>query len=78
MPTIVSSEKKCKNSKLVILHQNICSLSEKITELDVLLSLELKCVDVICPTEHWQSDQKLNCTNIVDFKLVSAFCKSSS
>jgi hypothetical protein len=40
--------------------------------------LELKHVDVICLTEHWQSDQKLNCTNIVDFGLVSAFCRSSS
>jgi predicted outer membrane repeat protein len=44
----------------------------------VLLCSELKHVYVICLTEHWQSDQKLNCTNIVDFKLVSAFCRSSS
>jgi hypothetical protein len=29
MPTVVSSEKKCKNCKLVILHQNICSLRKK-------------------------------------------------
>jgi hypothetical protein len=28
--------------------------------------------------EHWQSDKKLICTNIVDFKLVSTFCRSSS
>jgi len=32
---------------------------------------------VICLTEHWQSYQKLNCTNIVDFNLVSTFCSSS-
>jgi hypothetical protein len=44
----------------------------------VLLCSELKHVDVICLTEHWQSDQKLNCTNIFYFKLVSAFCRSSS
>ena len=44
----------------------------------MLLWSELKHVDVICLREHWQSDQKLNCTNIVDFKLVSAFCRSSS
>jgi hypothetical protein len=44
----------------------------------VLLCSELKHVHVICLTEHWQSDQKLNCTNIVDFKLVSPFCRSSS
>jgi hypothetical protein len=50
----------------------------KTIELEVLLSSELKNVDGICLTEHWQSDQKLNCTNINAFKLVSAFCSSSS
>jgi hypothetical protein len=44
----------------------------------VLLCSELNYVDVICLTEHWQSDQKLKCTNIGDFKLVSAFCRRSS
>jgi hypothetical protein len=78
VPTGVSSEKKYKHSKLVVLHQNICSLRKKITELEVLLCSELKHVYVICLTEHWQSDQNLNCTNIVDFKLVSAFCRSSN
>jgi hypothetical protein len=27
---------------------------------------------------NWQGDLKLNSTNIVDFKLVSAFCRSNS
>jgi len=44
----------------------------------VLLCSELKHVDVICPTKHWQSDQKLDCSNNVDFKLTSAFWRSSS
>jgi exonuclease III len=70
--------KDYENSKVVILHQNMCSLSTKTTELEVLLSLELMHVTVICLTEHWLSDQKLNCINIKDFKLVSAFCRSSS
>ena len=69
---VVSSDKEHKNPKLVVLHQNICSL-RKTTELEVLLCSELKHVDVICLTEHLQSYQKLNCTNIVDFKLVSTF-----
>jgi exonuclease III len=75
---VISSDKERKNQKLVVLHQNICSLRKKTTELEVLLCSELKHVDVMCLTEHWQSDQKLNCTNIVDFKLVSASCRSSS
>jgi hypothetical protein len=74
----VSSEKECKNPKLVVLHQNICSIRKITTELEVLFYSEWKHVDVICLTEHWQSDQKLNCSNIVDFKLASAFCRSSS
>jgi len=74
---VVSSDKECKNPKLAVLHQNICSLRKKTTEFKVLLCSELKHVGVICLTEHWQSDHKLNCTNIVDFKLVSAFCRSS-
>jgi hypothetical protein len=73
---VVSSDKEHKNPKLVVLHQNICSLRKKTTELEVLLCSQLKQVAVIWLTEHWQSDQKLNCTDIVD--LVSAFCRSSS
>jgi len=74
---VVSSDKEHKNPKLVVLHQNICSLRRKTTELEVLLCSELKHVDVKCLTEHWQSYQKLNCTNIADFKFISAFCSSS-
>jgi hypothetical protein len=75
---VVSSEKECKNPKLLVLHQNIFSLRKKTTDSEVLLCSELKHVDVMCLTERWQSDQKLNCTNIVDFKVISAFYRSSS
>jgi hypothetical protein len=75
---VVSSDKEDKNPKLVVLHQNICSLRRRTTELEVLLHSELKHVDAICIIEHWQSDQKLNCTNIIDFKLVSTFYRRSS
>jgi exonuclease III len=44
----------------------------------VLLKTELKHVNVICLTEHWQNDQNISCTIISGFKLVSAFCRSSS
>jgi hypothetical protein len=66
------------NSKLTILHQNICSLQYKSTELEVLLCTELNHVDVIRITEHWLNYQNLKFTNIANFKLMSAFCKSSS
>jgi predicted outer membrane repeat protein len=75
---IANNNKECKNKKNVVLHQNICSFTAKTTELEVLLCSELKPVSVICLTGHWQSELKLNCTNITDFKLVRAFCGNSS
>jgi len=58
--SVNSSDKEHKNLKLVVLHQNICCPRRKTTELEVLLCSELKHLDVICLTEHWQSDQNLN------------------
>jgi len=56
---VVSSDKECKNPKLVVFHQNMCSLrGKKKTELEVLLCSELNHVVVIYITEHWQNDQK--------------------
>ena len=67
-----------KNSQIRVLHQNICSLRNKVTELEVWLNSELKQVDVICFTEHWLNHAMLNSTNISNFKLASAFCRKSS
>ena len=44
----------------------------------MLLSTELRHVDVICLTEHWQNDQAISSINICNFKLASAFCRRSS
>ena len=43
-----------------------------------MLSTDLKDIDVLCLTEHWQNAQTISCTNICNFKLVSAFCRMSS
>ena len=77
-PIVVSNGIKGKQCKLIVLHQNICSLKNKVTELEVLLSTELNHVDILCLTEHWQSDQNLSCINIGGFRLVRSFCRSSS
>jgi hypothetical protein len=61
---------KFRNQNIVVLHQNVCSLRAKATELEVLVCSELKYVDVLCLTENWQSNHKLTCINITDFKLV--------
>ena len=43
----------------------------------MLLCSELKHEDVTCLTEDWKNVQKINYTNIVEFRLESAFCSSS-
>jgi hypothetical protein len=72
--TVVNSGMKGKQCKLTILHQNICSLRNKITELEAMLSSELKHVDVICLTEYWQSDLNISYTNTGDFNLLVTRC----
>jgi len=76
--TVGSNNMKTKQHKLTVLHQNICSLRHKVTDLEVLLSTELKDVDVLCLKEHWQNAQTISCTNICNFKPVSAFCRMST
>jgi hypothetical protein len=56
----------------LFLHQNVCSLRQKTTELEVCLNTELNQVNVICLTEHWLNCQNLISTNIQNFKLVSS------
>jgi len=59
-PLVTSKGRQGKQCNLTILHQNICSLRNKVTELEVLLSTELKDVDILCLTEHWQNDQNIH------------------
>jgi hypothetical protein len=51
--TTVGGGKVHSLQKIFALHQNVRSLSGKITELEVLLQSDLKYVDVLCRTEHW-------------------------
>ena len=59
-PLVTTKDRQGKQCNLTILHQNICSLRNKVTELEVLLSTELKDVDILCLTEHWQNDQNIH------------------
>jgi exonuclease III len=77
-PLVITNGAQGKHCTLTILHQNICSIRNKITELEVLLSTELKEIDILCLTEHWLNDLNIHCINIGGFKLISAFCRNSS
>ena len=41
------------NNTLCVLHLNIQSISNKQTELDLVLKSDLTNIDVLCFTEHW-------------------------
>jgi exonuclease III len=62
---------------LKLLHHNVQSLSNKLTELSITLSLEETSVDVLCFTEHWLSEYQLSSIYIDQYKLVSSFSRSS-
>ena len=47
----------------------------KCGELEILLETEVTKVDVLCFTEHWLNNHKLQAININHFTLASAFCR---
>jgi hypothetical protein len=65
-------------NNLNILHQNIRSLWGKYRELEILLETEVTKVEVLCLTEHWLNNHKLQATNINHFTVASAFCRRNS
>jgi hypothetical protein len=71
--SIIGENRPNSMNVITILHQNICSLRNKTTGLEIWLESELKQTDVICLTEHWLNHQNLTITNIQNFKLASAF-----
>jgi hypothetical protein len=64
------------NSNLSVLHQNIQGISNKQIEIDLVLKLSLKNVDVLCFTEHWVNDY-LKLIQIDQYKLVSYFSRKN-
>jgi len=63
------------NNTLCVLHLNIQSISNKQTELDLVLKSDLRNIDVLCFTEHWIKEDYLNLIQIEQYKLVSEFSR---
>ena len=57
------------------MHQNVQSISNKQTELDLVLKLMLKNIEVLCFTEQWVKADYLNLIQIDQYKLVSHFSR---
>ena len=67
------------NSRVIlILYQNVHWLNNKLLELTVLLQSDLKNIEILCYTEHWQKEEKIKLSGIDELKLVSNFMRNSS
>jgi hypothetical protein len=64
-----------KNVSLSVLHQNVQSITNKQTELDLVLKLSLKKIEGLCFTEHWVKEDYLNSIQIDQYKLVDYFSR---
>jgi len=62
---------------LSVLHQNIESIGNKQTEVDLVLKSNLKNTDVLCFTEHWLKEDYLKLIHIDQYKLVSYFSRTN-
>jgi hypothetical protein len=60
---------------LSILHQNIQSIGNKLTEIDLVLKSDLKDIDVLCFTEHWLKEDDLKLIHIDQYELASYFSR---
>lgn len=49
-------------TELVVLHQNICSIKNKVEELELFVDTLEHTVDILCISEHWlkQGHQRCN------------------
>jgi exonuclease III len=62
-------------TKLSILHQNIPSIRNKQTEVDLVLKSDLKDIDVLCFKERWLKGDFLKLIHTDQYELVSYFSR---
>jgi len=58
------------------MHQNFQCLRNKSHELEIMLSTELKDLNILCCTEHWLHANEIVSYHIKNFKLSSSFCRT--
>ena len=60
-----------------LLHHNVQSLNNKLTETAMMLNVDKLNVNILCFNEHWLVEDQLNVVNIDQFRLVSKHCRNS-
>jgi hypothetical protein len=76
--TEVGTRKDLNSNVISIIHHNVQSLNNKLLNLAVLLQSDLKDIDVLCFTEHWQKEKQIKLSNIDQFKLLSNFNRNNT
>ena len=61
-----------------LLHHNVQSLNNKLTETAMMLNVDKLNVNILCFNEHWLVEDQLNVVNTDQFRLVSKHCRNSS
>jgi len=77
MPRGVREDEEMDES-LLLIHQNIRGLSNKINEFTSMLTLEHINPQVICFSEHHMSKSNLNLLNISNYNLSTGFCRQTN
>jgi hypothetical protein len=65
------------NLNFSVLHQNIRSISNKQIEIELVLKLSLKNIDVLRFTEHWVKEDYFKLIQIDQYKLVGYFSRKN-
>lgn len=74
-----NSLRRSERAEFRIMHQNICSLRNKIEDLEVCMdSLLVGKIDVLCLTEHWIKAGQENAAAISNFELAACFARKKS
>ena len=62
------------SKKLALLHQNCQSLTNKVTELEILLA---ECEsDIVCLSEHWYQNNTILGVNLENYRILDYFSRS--
>lgn len=68
---------KSNESTLKIFHQNVQSIRNKKTNLEVLINEKLGDIDVLAFSEHWLNETEIDFIKFKGFKLESIYCRQT-
>lgn len=61
----------------ILYYQNICSLANKIDDLEVIIDTFKPDGVIVCLTEHWMTKNSIDSAQLKGYKLASAYCRNT-